>query len=243
MSEDQQKIWEVFRSGLKELGVQLDDGQLKMFQIYLALLLEWNERMNLTAVKDPLEVIQKHFLDSLSLIRYMNLPQSASLVDVGSGAGFPGLPLKIAFPALRVTFLDSLKKRLIFLDAVVKELGLRDVRTLHARAEEAGRNKRERATYDFATARAVAALPVLSELCLPLLKTGGMFLAMKGPDIEKELHTAGHAIETMGGVVAGVKAFTLPGTDYGRSIVLIRKSKKTPDAYPRINAKIKEKPL
>ncbi|MBQ9083297.1 MAG: 16S rRNA (guanine(527)-N(7))-methyltransferase RsmG [Clostridia bacterium] len=189
---------EMLKSGAAAMNIELTDTQLAQFDLYATLLVEWNQKMNLTAITDPEGIVVKHFLDSLSFLRYVKPPKNASLIDVGTGAGFPAVVLKIARPDLRITLLDSLNKRLLFLQEVSRQLHL-PMTTVHARAEEGGRNPQLRQKFDFATARAVAALPVLSEYCLPFVKKGGAFVAMKGPGGETELTDAQKAIRTLGG--------------------------------------------
>lgn len=225
-----------------DAGFLLDDTQLKQFDNYKNLLVEWNEKMNLTAITESKEVATKHFIDSLYGLKF--LKNAKTLIDVGTGAGFPGLPLKIANPSVSLTLLDSLNKRLNFLNAVVDELRLSDVTTVHSRAEDGasvGSSLRE--IFDIAVSRAVANLSVLCEYCLPYVKCGGVFLAYKGGDIEDELAESQNAIETLGGEVNGIFKYTIPKTDITHSIVVIKKIKQTPDKYPRQNGKIQKKPL
>lgn len=225
----------------KAFDLPLTQEQAAQFSTYAETLVEWNKVMNLTAITDPQEIIVKHFLDSLLLFRACSLPENASLIDVGTGAGFPGLPAKIYRPDLRVTLLDSLQKRLNFLEAVCEKTGA-EAKRIHARAEDAGREPALRKSYDAACARAVAALPVLCEYCLPFVRVGGCFIAMKGPGLEEELQAADRAIRTLGGKLESTAAFTLPdGSE--RRIAVIRKIAPTPKAYPRPAAKIKKSPL
>lgn len=225
----------------KAFDLPLTQEQAAQFSTYAETLVEWNKVMNLTAITDPQEIILKHFLDSLLLFRAYSPPENASLIDVGTGAGFPGLPAKIYRPDLRVTLLDSLQKRLNFLEAVCEKTGA-EAKRIHARAEDAGREPALRESYDAACARAVAALPVLCEYCLPFVRVGGCFIAMKGPGLEEELQTADRAIRTLGGKLESTAAFTLPdGSE--RRIAVIRKIAPTPKAYPRPAAKIKKSPL
>lgn len=225
----------------KAFDLPLTQEQAAQFSTYAETLVEWNRVMNLTAITDPQEIIVKHFLDSLLLFRAYSLPENASLIDVGTGAGFPGLPAKIYRPDLRVTLLDSLQKRLNFLEAVCEKTGA-EAKRIHARAEDAGREPALRESYDAACARAVAALPVLCEYCLPFVRVGGCFIAMKGPGLEEELQAADRAIRTLGGKLESTAAFTLPdGSE--RRIAVIRKIAPTPKAYPRPAAKIKKSPL
>ena len=213
---------------------------------YAQLLVEWNEKMNLTAITDPEGVLVKHLMDSLTVLR--SLPaagEKVRLIDVGTGAGFPGIPLAVMREELELTLLDSLNKRLVFLEAVCRALGL-EARCVHARAEEAGRQKAHREKYNVATARAVAALPALCEYCLPLVVPGGVFLAMKGPDGEREAQEAASAIKVLGGMLSGIDEWQLPpveGEAAERKILRIQKISPTPDRFPRQAAKIAKQPL
>jgi len=220
----------------------LNSEQLNQFFSYARLLVEWNEKMNLTAITESNEIATKHFIDSLYGTKF--LKNAKTLIDVGTGAGFPGLPLKIATPSLSLTLLDSLNKRLNFLNAVVDELNLSDVTTIHSRAEDGakvGSNLRE--SFDVAVSRAVANLSVLCEYCIPYVKPSGVFLAYKGSDVEDEVAESQNAIEILGGEVSGIFKYTIPKTDITHSIVVIKKIKNTPDKYPRQNGKIQKKPL
>jgi 16S rRNA (guanine527-N7)-methyltransferase len=222
--------------------VALSEDQVVRCLRYLELLLEWNTRVNLTAIRDPHEAVVKHFLDSLTLAPL--LPgREFSMVDVGTGAGFPGMVVKILRPDVRLTLLDSLKKRLAFLEAVSGELGLDAVETLHARAEDAGRDARYREKFDVAAARAVADVRTLSELCLPLVRVGGRFLAMKGPRAEGEQDAAAGAQRKLGGTYEGAHLVALPFTQDSRTVLVIRKDRPTPARYPRRPAEIKRLPL
>ena len=207
---------------------------------YGALLLETNQVMNLTAITDPADVAALHFLDSAALLTLTDFKEK-SVADVGTGAGFPGLPLKIAEPSIRLTLLDAQGKRVRFLETVCAELGLTDVECVHGRAEEFAADRRE--SFDLVTSRAVAALPVLAGLCLPLVKVGGAFLAMRSVDSEAELAEAKRALETLGGRVEALRDYGIPGTDVRHRLVIIKKIRKTPEKYPRIFAKIKKNPL
>lgn len=226
-----------------QLGLDLTAAQLDQFKAYYDLLVAWNEKMNLTAITDAGEVYLKHFYDSLTLMAAYPLAGHLRLVDVGAGAGFPSLPLKIACPDLEVTIVDSLKKRLTFLEALVKELGLTGVSLHHARAEDFGQNKKYRGQFDLVTARAVARLSVLAEYCLPLAQKGGTFVARKGSQGQEELLEAKHAIATLGGKVAEVKTLELPGEEGQREILVIQKTKETPNKYPRKAGTPHKKPL
>jgi len=225
-----------------EAGFNLSDRQLNHLSTYANLLVEWNEKMNLTAITQNCEIATKHFADSLYGMKFIK--DAKTLIDVGTGAGFPGLPLKIATPSLSLTLLDSLNKRLNFLNTVVDELNLSDVTTVHSRAEDGatiGSSLRE--SFDVAVSRAVANLSVLCEYCLPYVKLGGVFLAYKGSEVEDELAESQNAIETLGGEVEGIFKYTIPKTDITHSIVVIKKVKNTPVKYPRQGGKIQKKPL
>ncbi|WCK54519.1 16S rRNA (guanine(527)-N(7))-methyltransferase RsmG [Aneurinibacillus sp. Ricciae_BoGa-3] len=216
-----------------EHGITITEDMLAQFERYYELLIEWNEKMNLTGITEKKQVYEKHFYDSITPSFYYDFTKVGSMIDVGSGAGFPGIPLKICFPALSLTVLDSLKKRLLFLEEVCKELKLQDVTFLHSRAEDAGQNLAYRETFDLATARAVARLNVLAELCLPLVKPDGAFLVMKATGIEEELNEAKKALKKLGGRTEKVESFQLPEEESDRNLIIVRKHGKTPCAYPR----------
>ncbi len=222
-------------------GFTLSESQLDAFQQYAALLIEWNQKMNLTAITEPSEVAVKHFLDSLMPLKYMELPENVSLIDVGTGAGFPGIPIKIFSPTVRLTLLDALNKRIGFLKTVSEALG-QENRCLHLRAEEGGRKPELREQFDIATARAVASMTTLAEYCLPYVKVGGCFTALKGFEIEEELEEAKPAIKLLGGKVERVEQYILAG-DQKRSVVIIRKISQTSTKYPRSSAKMAKNPL
>lgn len=222
---------EILAKKAAEASLELSDGQLEQFNKYYEMLVETNKVMNLTAITEPEDVAVKHMIDSL--LAFDKSFANKSLADVGTGAGFPGIPLKIYCPSLKVTLIDSLGKRLKFLENVIKELELTDIVCEHARAEDAGKNKKFREKYDFVTARAVARLSVLSEYCLPLVKTGGMFIAMKGSKYAEEITEGKQALNILGGKLISSEEVKLPGLDDGRAIIRIKKVKPTPAAYPR----------
>lgn len=229
------------REKCARFGLELTEKQYQQLDRYAELLVEWNEKMNLTAITEPQEMAVKHFLDCLYLLKYCEIPQGARLIDVGTGAGFPGMVLKIARPDIELTLLDSLNKRLVFLNEVASALDLA-VTTVHARAEDAGKDAQMRESYDIATARAVARLSALSEYCLPLVKIGGQMISMKGPDGNAELDEATTALKMLGGEAGTVHEYELPNGD-ARSIVVIQKISQTPPKYPRQGVKIAKKPL
>ncbi|WP_101841857.1 16S rRNA (guanine(527)-N(7))-methyltransferase RsmG [Halobacillus sp. Marseille-P3879] len=224
---------QTFLTALKDQGIDLNEQQVKQFEHYFEILAEWNEKMNLTAITDREGVYLKHFYDSLTAAFYYDFSQPLRICDVGAGAGFPSIPLKIAFPHLKVTIVDSLKKRITFLNHLAHELGLNDVAFYHDRAENFGKNAKFREGYDLVMGRAVARMSVLSELCLPLTEKGGVFMAMKGPNLEEEMQDAQTAIQTVGGEVVDVHTFELPESGGERNIALIEKRRKTPKKYPR----------
>ena len=228
----------VLEEHLPEICVPLSAEEIHSFQVYASMLREKNKVMNLTAVDDDNGIAMKHFIDSLTLCPYIRKEEekagkeALSLADIGTGAGFPGLPLKISMPELQVTLMDSLAKRLGFLKEVCDALSLEGVDLVHVRAEDGGRDKKYRERFDIVTARAVATLPVLAEYCLPFVKTGGVFLAMKG-HAEDEIKGAAKAIALLGGTIEKTDTFRLPGTDMDRTIIVVRKIRPTPARFPR----------
>lgn len=221
----------ILNSYLKELNIELNEIQTKQLYKYMNLLIEWNNKINLTAIIKPEEIILKHFVDSLTISKYVN--NNSSIIDVGTGAGFPGIPLKIYRTDLKVTLVDSLNKRLNFINTIIEELALKNVVTVHARAEEIGKNKLYREQFDVVTSRAVANLSTLSEYLIPLAKINGKCLCMKGSEIEEELLNAKKAIDVLGGKIDKIEKFELPKSDIKRNVVLITKENKTPAKYPR----------
>lgn len=224
---------EQFINLLKEKGIALSDEQLKQYELYYETLVLWNEKMNLTAITNRPDVYLKHFYDSLTAAFYFDLTKPLNICDVGAGAGFPSIPLKIAFPHLNVTIVDSLNKRIQFLENLAKVLNLSNVHFIHDRAETFGQNRDHREQYDVVTARAVARLSVLTELCLPLVKVGGTFIAMKGSSAKEELDAGKRAISLLGGNLINSVSFMLPFEESERNILLINKEKQTPKRYPR----------
>jgi 16S rRNA (guanine527-N7)-methyltransferase len=222
-----------FRKDLEALGISLTEKQIEQFLIYYEMLVEWNSFMNLTAITEYDDVMKKHFIDSISLIKAYDVTKSASVIDVGTGAGFPGLALKIAYPNLKVTLLDSLNKRIQFLDAVIDKLQLKDVTTVHGRAEDFAKPDKFRESFDLCVSRAVANLSTLSEYCLPFVKEGGCFISYKSEKIAEELELSGNAISLLGGKVERQVEFQLPDSDIYRNLFIIKKVKITPKKYPR----------
>lgn len=218
---------------MKMISVELTDKQVSQFIKFYEMLVEWNKVMNLTGITEYDEVVMKHFVDSLSIVKINGLDGVKSIIDVGTGAGFPGIPLKIAFPEIKITLLDSLNKRINFLNAVIKELGLEDIETIHGRAEDFAKKTEYREQYDLCVSRAVANLSTLSEYCLPYVKVGGRFIPYKSGEIDEELNNSKKAVQILGGNIEDVVKFQLPDTDIGRSFVKIKKNKNTAKKYPR----------
>lgn len=213
-----------------KLNIELSENQIEQFLLYKDLLKEWNEKINLTAITDDKEIIIKHFIDSLTIAKYIS--DNDTIIDVGTGAGFPGIPIKIVKPDTEVTLLDSLNKRLLFLQDVIDKNKLKKIRCVHGRAEDVSRETIHREVYDIATARAVANMSTLVELCIPFVKVGGLFVCMKGNNMD-EIDDAKNAIKLLGGEIEKIDNFVLPDTDIERNIIVIRKVKNTPGEFPR----------
>ncbi len=222
-----------FEKDLKKLDVALSECQMKQFIRYYEMLVEWNQVMNLTAITEYEDVIKKHFVDSVSLIRAFDVNNESYVIDVGTGAGFPGLALKIAFPGLKVTLLDSLNKRVQFLNAVIEELGLYGVDTVHGRAEDFAKPGKLRESFDLCVSRAVANLSTLSEYCLPFVKVGGQFISYKSEKVTEEVAEAKNAIQLLGGSITRQVEFELPDSDIYRNLFVIDKVRQTPKKFPR----------
>lgn len=222
-----------FKKDLKQLNVTLSDFQVEQFMVYYEMLAEWNQVMNLTAITEYNAVLKKHFIDSLSLCKAYDTSKNISCIDVGTGAGFPGLALKIAYPNMKVTLLDSLQKRIQFLDAVIQKLELTGIETIHGRAEDYAKPGMLREKFDLSVSRAVANLSTLSEYCLPFVKKGGYFISYKSEKIAEEMEEAENSISILGGEVKGQIEFMLPDSDIYRNLFVIIKKKDTPKKYPR----------
>jgi len=246
MTDNERFLYEL----VKKLKIELSDSQLSILLKYYEMLIEWNEKINLTAITEYHEVCVKHFADSFSIVNLFSSYEEAKeffsgkkLIDVGTGAGFPGICLKIIFPELSITLADSLDKRIKFLNEVIKELNLNSIETVHSRVEDLAKNPEFREKYDFSTARAVASLPVLSEYCIPFVKKGGIFIAYKSEKAEEEISISNNALKVLGGNIEKTEAFLLPESESQRTIIFIRKVKETPSQYPRKAGTPSKKPL
>lgn len=224
---------DILRSGCEQLGIPLNDRQEKQFLQYYELLKEWNKVMNLTAITEYEDVMEKHFVDSVSLAREIDFSGCETLIDVGTGAGFPGLPIKIIYPHIKVVLLDSLNKRIKFLNTVVENLELSEVTAIHGRAEDVAKDKKYREQFDICVSRAVANLSSLSEYCLPFVKKGGIFVSYKSGSVEEEAEQANNAVKMLGGKINRIEKFVLPNSVIERSFIIIDKKKETPGRYPR----------
>ncbi|MFE5470234.1 16S rRNA (guanine(527)-N(7))-methyltransferase RsmG [Bacillus safensis] len=224
---------EQFTAALEEKGITLSPVQLEQFETYFRMLVEWNEKMNLTSITEKEEVYLKHFYDSISAAFFIDFHKVTTICDIGAGAGFPSIPLKICYPHLHVTIVDSLQKRITFLNELAKGLNLQDTTFYHDRAETFGQRKEKRESYDLVTARAVARLSVLSELCLPLVKKEGLFVALKASAADEEMQAGKKAVTVLGGEVVEKHSFVLPLEESERNIIVIEKKKQTPKKYPR----------
>lgn len=223
----------IFDDKLSSIGITLEEKQKQQFDDFYEMLVEWNKVMNLTGITEYEEVNEKHFVDSLSIVKVIDIRKVETAIDVGTGAGFPGIPLKIAFPHLNVVLLDSLNKRIKFLDAVIDKLELENIKTIHGRAEDYAKQSEYREQFNLCVSRAVANLSTLSEYCLPYVKTGGMFIPYKSGEIDEEVNASKKAIHILGGKLNDVIKFQLPGTEIGRSFVVIDKVQNTSKKYPR----------
>lgn len=232
---------EKFLEKLNKIQLNVNDEVLNKFWVYMTNLLEWNEKINLTAITDEDDMILKHFIDSLTILEY--IPEKSNVIDVGTGAGFPGIPLKIVREDINMTLMDSLNKRITFLNEIINKLGLKKINAIHSRAEELAKIPEHREKYDIAVSRAVANLTTLSEYMIPFVKVGGKCICMKGSNIEEELKTAKNAIKELGGEIEKVINFKLPDSDNERNIIIIKKVRNTKSKYPRKAGMPSKEPL
>ncbi len=241
------KSMELLKDICGQFGVELNDEQISQFNTYYEMLIEWNKVMNLTSITEKKDVMYKHFADSLLIAKFKDMKEPLKVIDVGTGAGFPGIPLKIAFPELKMTLMDSLQKRLTFLDEVIKTLGITDIETVHMRAEDGGKNMKYREQYDLVVSRAVSALAALSELCLPFAKVGGYFIPYKSVALnendKEEMQSGKKAIRILGGQVENIFTTNIPEIDAERKFVFVKKIQSTDMKYPRKAGTVTKKPL
>lgn len=233
----------LLKDSCNKMGIPIEDKQINQLIQYKNLLLEWNQKINLTAITEESEIIIKHFVDSISIIKHMNFSEKFSMIDVGTGAGFPGIPIKIMVPAVSLTLLDSLNKRILFLEQLIQKLELEQVCCIHGRAEDVGKDNFYREKYDYCVSRAVAPLSILSEYCLPFVKKNGFFISSKGPNVKEELQQAESAIQILGGKIRNISQIEIPNSDMIHSVITIEKIINTPLQYPRKPGKISKKPL
>lgn len=237
------EYYDIMEKAFLNQDLNFSQDNYEKFMTYMALIQEWNEKINLTAITEDEEIIKKHFIDSIQCYKFKGFHNFNSIIDIGTGAGFPGLPIKIADRNKKITLLDSLNKRINFLNEVISKLGLEDIKAVHSRAEDLARNNEHREKYDCVVSRAVANMAVLSEYCLPYAKVGGYFMALKGPAVEEEIMNAKNAISTLGGEIEEILPVDIESTDLKHNIVIVRKVKNTSKVYPRKAGVISKKPI
>lgn len=237
------EFYDLLKSACDDIGVEFDEKKYNQFIKYKELIQEWNQKVNLTAITEDEEIIKKHFIDSIKLLKFNKIDGNSKIIDIGTGGGFPGIPLKIVMPNIKITLLDSLRKRVSFLELVTKELGLTDVEPIHGRAEDFAQQEKYREKYDFAVSRAVANMTVLSELCIPFVKVNGYFLPLKGPAIDDEMRDASNAIAILGCKVEKIIDVVVEDSDLKHNLVIVKKFKNTPKKYPRKAGMVTKNPL
>lgn len=237
------EFYSLLEKACADVGIEFNNDMFDKFMKYKELIKEWNQKINLTAITEDEEIVKKHFIDSIKVLKNDGLKNGNKVIDVGTGGGFPGIPIKIVLPECKITLLDSLNKRIKFLNIVVEELGLENVETIHGRAEDFGQNPEYREQFDYTVSRAVANLAVLSEFCIPFVKVGGKFLAMKGPSVDEEIDNAKRAIKTLGGELKSVKNVTVEGSDLNHNLVCIYKKQRTMKKYPRKSGMVTKNPI
>lgn len=237
------KYYELMKKAAEDTGMEFNEDKYNKFIKYMKLIQEWNEKVNLTAITEDEEIIKKHFIDCIKIFKSEEIKNCKNLIDVGTGAGFPGIPIAIMNDNINITLLDSLNKRINFLNIVIRELELKNVTTIHSRAEDGARKKELRENFDVATSRAVANMTVLSEFCLPFVKVGGSLVALKGPAIDEEMADSKNAIGTLGGKFKEIIELSIEGTELKHNLVVINKVKECPKTFPRKAGTITKKPL
>lgn len=241
--EENNKYYDLLNSAVNDVGLEFDENKYNQFIKYMSLLKSWNEKVNLTAITDDLEIVKKHFIDSIKIFKFQPLKDAKKVIDVGTGGGFPGIPMKIIKPELEIVLLDSLKKRISVLESILNDIGINDVTAIHGRAEEFGVKTEFREKFDVVVSRAVANLAVLSEFCLPYAKIGGYFVALKGPSVDSEVNESKRAINELGGKLIDLIEVHIENTDLKHNLVVIKKIKNTPKQYPRKAGIVSKKPL
>ena len=236
-------FYNIMKTAADEVNIEFNEEMYNKFIKYMRLVQEWNQKINLTAITEDEDFIKKHFIDCIKAFKSEPIKNAKTIIDVGTGAGFPGLPIAIMNPNVEVTLLDSLNKRINFLNLVVRELGLKNVKTIHSRAEDGARKPELREKFDVATSRAVANMAVLSEFCMPYVKKGGYFVALKGPAIDEELENGSNAIKILGGELQGIIEISIEDTDLNHNIVVVEKIKECPKTYPRKAGTVTKKPI
>lgn len=237
------KFYDIMDIACQKEGLSFDEKKYEQFMLYKDLIKEWNEKVNLTAITEDEEIIKKHFIDSIKCLKFDGVRKAGSLIDVGTGAGFPGIPISIMMPEINIVLLDSLNKRVNFLNLVIEKLQLKNIRAIHGRAEDFAREKGYREKFDIAISRAVANMTVLSELCIPYVKVNGFFVALKGPAIEEELSESKNAVGVLGGKLEEIIEVEIEDSDLRHNLVIVKKEKSTPNVYPRKAGSITKKPL
>lgn len=237
------KYFDILNKSSNNEGLEFNEKKYDQFMKYKELIKEWNEKVNLTAIKEDEEIVKKHFIDSMKVFKFQQLKNAKNIIDIGTGGGFPGIPMKIIKPDINIVLLDSLNKRINFLNEVIKEIQLDNIKTIHGRAEDFAQDTKYREKFDVAVSRAVANLTVLSEFCIPYVKVGGYFVAMKGPAVEEEIKQSKNAIRMLGGRVEHIEKVQIEDSDFNHNLVIIKKIAKTPKVYPRKAGMVSKNPL
>ena len=237
------EYFDILNEASNNVGLKFDQKKYDQFMLYKDLIKEWNEKINLTAIKEDEAIVQKHFIDSMKVFKFDQLKNAKSVIDIGTGGGFPGIPMKIIKPEVNIVLLDSLNKRIIFLNEVINRLNLKNIKAIHGRAEDFAREKQYREKFDIAVSRAVANLTVLSEYCIPYVKVGGYFVAMKGPAVEDEIKLSKNAIRMLGGQIEHIEKVQIEGSDLNHNLVIIKKISQTHKEYPRKAGMVTKAPL
>lgn len=237
------EYYNLLEMAASRVGAEFNKDKYNQFMVYMDLLKEWNGKINLTRITENEDIIKKHFIDSINILQFKEIYKAKNMIDIGTGAGFPGIPIKIMLPEIEITLLDSLNKRIVYLEEVIKSLNLKKIKTIHKRAEEGGRDKNLRESFDIAASRAVANLSVLSEYCIPYVKKGGYFIALKGPKIDEEIEEGKAAVSILGGSIHRIEEVKIEDTDLKHNLVIIKKERNTSDIYPRKSKNVNKNPI